>query len=204
MNLIGNPSFETGTFASWIPFNATINRSYVQTGFFSAELAGGMTNSYIQQTVPIVPNTSYQFVISLAKGNSLRAPMMSIFLLFLDVAQKTVSLGFAMSMRTLNQPYSETGAWKTIVEGTTVAPANAVYALVYIHKVPQDRSSSVLVDDIGLYSYGGGGSTPVDYTEIRNLLLSYLVSNTMIVIMTAVNRQGQRAMLRASLRMWLP
>lgn len=185
MNLIVNPGFETGTLASWQSFNTTINRRFVQTGFFSAQLDGGMTNSYIQQVVPIVSNSSYQFVISLAKSSSLRAPMMSIFLLFLDASKQTVSLGFAMSMRTLNQPDSDTGAWKTIVESTTVAPATAAYALLFIHKVPQQRSSPVLVDDIGLYAYSGGGGGGMDYTEIRNLLTSYLLANTTIVIMTA-------------------
>lgn len=190
MNLIGNPGFETGTFASWMTYNVTIDRRYVQTGFFSAELAGGMTNAYIQQVVPIIPNASYQFVISLAKSSSLRAPMMSIFLLFLDASQKTVALGFALSMRTLNQPDSQTGAWKTIVESTTIAPASAAYALVFIHKVPQDQSSPVVVDDIGLYALGGGGNTPVDYTEIRNLLLSYMATKSVIVIMTAGQPTG--------------
>jgi len=185
MNIIGNPGFETGTFASWAPFNATINRKYVQAGFCSAELAGGMTNAYLRQIVPIVPNTSYQFVISLGKSTELRAPMMSIFLLFLDASVQTVALGFALSMRTLNQPDCRIGAWKTIVEGTTIAPANAAYALVFIHKVPQQQSSPVLVDEVGLYPLGGGGGTPVNFTEIRDLLLAYMAANTVIVMMTA-------------------
>ncbi|WP_312115414.1 NTTRR-F1 domain [Brevibacillus reuszeri] len=190
MNLIANPGFETGTLAAWQSFNATINCRYVQTGFFSAQLEGGMTNSYIQQIVPVDSNSSYQFVISLAKAGELRAPMMSIFLLFLDAAQNTVSLGFALSMRTLNQPDSNTGAWKTIVESTTVSPVNAAYALLFVHKIPQQRSSPVLIDDIGLYANTGGGGGGMDYTEIRNLLTSYLVANSTIVIMTAGQPMG--------------
>lgn len=185
MNLIGNPGFETGTFASWTASNATLNQRYVQTGFFSAELAGDMNDSYLKQIASITPNISYQFVVSLAKGSLLRAPMMSIFLLFQDAMQQTLSIGAAISIRTLNQPDSQMGAWKTIVETSTVAPANAVYALVFIHKVPQYRSSSVLVDDVGLYPLGGGGDPPVDFTELRNLLLTYKSSNTTVVIMTA-------------------
>lgn len=190
MNLVVNPSFETGTLAFWNSVNATINRQYVQTGFCSAQLAGGMTLSYIQQIVTITPNLPYQFVFSLAKSSSLRAPMMSFFVLFLNGAFETVSLGFANSMRTLNQPDSSTGAWKTIVEGTTVAPANAANALIFIQKVPQQRSSPVVVDDIGLFARGGGGGGGVDYTEIRNLLTAYQLTNTRIVIMTSGQPTG--------------
>lgn len=190
MNLIVNPSFETGTLASWSYVNAMINRQYVQTGFFSAQLAGGMTISYLQQIVAITPNLPYQFVISLAKSTSLRAPMMSFFLQFLDHSFQTVSLGFANSMRTLNQPESATGAWKTIVEGTTVAPANAANALIFIQKVPQQGSSPVVVDDVGLFALGGGGGGNVDFTEIRNLLTGYQLTQTQIVIMTSGQPTG--------------
>ncbi len=149
-----------------------------------------MANAYIQQVVPIFPNASYQFVISLAKSSSLRAPMMSIFLLFLDASQKTLALGFALSMRTLNQPESQTGAWKTIVESTTIAPASAAYALVFIHKVPQDQSSPVLVDDIGLYSLGGGGNSispnnqlPFPGSPLYQLLTKHIGENITVFTM---------------------
>ncbi|MFS0566840.1 NTTRR-F1 domain [Brevibacillus invocatus] len=193
MNLINNGGFETGSLWPWQGMNASIHSMHLQTGYFCAELAGGMIKASIQQIVPVEPHVSYLFSMSIAKSQISGAPLMSMFLLFLDHFYQTASVGFANSMRIRNQPQSETGAWKTIVESTTESPPNAAYALLCILKAPQQASSAVLVDDIGLYLTGGGGGSGVDYTEIRNLLTSYQASNTTIVIMTSGQQTGAAA-----------
>ncbi|MBM7717577.1 hypothetical protein JOC94_004606, partial [Bacillus thermophilus] len=155
INLIRNGGFETGTFEFWNAVNATITSTNAHSGQFAASFDIGSQTSSLSQTVPITPNQTYLFKVSLATRAFNNRVLLRI--VFLNDADQVVGTGLDTEVNfgsIFSSPTFE--AWKEIYHVTEPAPATATKARVEIIKPGVVGSiDRVLVDDVNLLEFDG-------------------------------------------------
>lgn len=147
-NVLGNPGFETGTFAEWgTSTGAYISGAISHSGHYSAYVTGNSTiQSLIWQPITnIVQGANYYFggwVV--ASGGATGTA--GVIVVWKNAAGETISESTASG--------SVSGTWQhfTLV---TVAPALTVSAIIYLTLFQDVTSGQVGFDDIEFYAADG-------------------------------------------------
>lgn len=145
-----NPSFETGSLAPWVGFNAAVTPNDAHQGFFKAELAGQGLNSFIYQFIPVNPGDNGQLILSLAKDVEDTSPPVSVTVQYYDEGSTFLGYGLLQNIATDGLPVVAGQAWKTVYSLVDAVPLMAANALIVINALPTPESSKVLVDDVEL------------------------------------------------------
>lgn len=163
-NLIINSGFETGTLAPFTGLNVLIQSNNSHSGKYSAIFPGGLRESKLMQSVPIVPGSRLQFIVSLSKGDEKPGPPIT-----LGIAYQTSSFVFIEYGLKMEIQYNQ---WSDVLEKNrfefiqypTPPPPNATYAQVFIMKSPAKGTADVLIDTIQLLELNHGNVGDSLYT----------------------------------------
>ncbi|MEB8730861.1 NTTRR-F1 domain, partial [Bacillus cereus] len=157
-NLIINGNFESGTLNPFVTTNVQIDGTNSHSGKYSASLIGGETSAQLIQVIPIFPNESFEFLISLAKTGGAPSPPLSIILAYY-YNSLFLKYGLNMSIPSDHLPNSNQNHWLEIYQNTSSSPALANKAILLIYKEGQAGSSKVLIDDVSLQYFTGSTGT---------------------------------------------
>ncbi|MEB9662956.1 NTTRR-F1 domain, partial [Bacillus cereus] len=148
-NLIMNGGFESGTLAPFITTNVQVVNTNSHSGIYSASLIGGEANAQLIQAIPIPPNESFEFLISLAKIGGAPSPPLSIKLAYY-YNSIFLEQGLIISIPLNHLPNGNQSNWLEIYLITPQSPPLANKAILLIYKEGQAGSSRVLIDDVAL------------------------------------------------------
>ena len=112
-NRITNTSFEADTLSPWVSLNGTIINNESHSGFRAVQLSGGMTNSFVYQTVPVSPGESFELIVSLAKVGDMPAPPMTLAINYYDNAFNFMDYGIITHVDVDRIPNVENCLWHT-------------------------------------------------------------------------------------------
>ncbi|PKM94267.1 MAG: hypothetical protein CVU84_12480 [Firmicutes bacterium HGW-Firmicutes-1] len=159
---IVNGGFETAALFPWISSGATITSQFSHSGFFAARLAGGFSSSFILQFLPVPPEQSFEFLVSLTRIGAASNPLTSLFIGYLDAANNFLGQGLSVTIPEGNLPQASSKDWLTIYETTDPSPVGTTQAMVLISTLAQAGTSDIVVDDVSLLEVISA-STPVTF-----------------------------------------
>ena len=154
-----NGGFETGAFSPWQELNAVITSEYRHSGFFAAQLEGGTSDAYIVQFLPLNPEQSFEFIVSLAKVGASSNALVLISVEYYDAAFNYIGAGLTKAIAAGALPDVTENNWLEIYDTTSESPPGTAFADVLIAKLPQEGSADIVVDDVSLLAVEAGGAT---------------------------------------------
>ena len=188
-NRIVNGGFETGSISPFSGLGISIRNTTSHSGNFSIGFTGGTGTYSLSQTVNVSPGENFEFLVSLAKLNTLTSPPISINISYLDINNNFVGTALTITIPSGRL----TNNWVEIYGTTSLAPTAARRARVLITKQSQSSSATVVVDDVALLAVTGGSSGPVgDFTVGGNLTVngSTQLGNSLSDLVSVAGSQG--------------
>lgn len=160
-NRIINGGFETGSIYPFSASNVFITNTNSHLGVFSAQLVGGVMNSYLAQFVSISPHETFKFFASFTKIGSSISPPIRIVIAYYDASFNFLENGLVTQIVTDRLCTNDEGDWLEVYFTTSPAPDLSSQAFVLINKLPQSDSANMLVDDVSLVSV----TSPIGTTD---------------------------------------
>lgn len=164
-NRVINGGFESGALAPWVGLGASVTSAFSHSGFFSAQLDGGLSNSYIFQFVPASPGENFEVFVSLADSGPANSAFVSVTVQYYSATFTFLGYGLILNIPSGRLPNAANETWLELYQTTTAAPAGTTQALVLVNKLPQAGSPNVLVDDVALLLTVSAGPTPFVWGE---------------------------------------
>lgn len=148
-DFVDNHGFESGDIFPWTGSNANIEKAdHSHAGFFSARLAGGEINSFLQQSFTLSPGFSFEFFISLAKVGIAPSPPISITVGYYDASTNFLGYGINKFIPANRLPDNNLRKWYEIFAVSAPVPSSIDHVLLLINKLPLIGSADVVVDDV--------------------------------------------------------
>lgn len=183
-DLIMNGGFETGSLSPWLGSGVTLATLPTHTGFYAVQLAGGGTNSYLYQMVPVTPGERYTLFLSLATNVMGTSPPLSVMLLYLDASYAFLGYGLTQYLPAGSLPNGGAGNWKSVYALSSPVPATGAYAILMVNQLPSVSSVPVLVDDVVLGTGGESVSSGVSFPLMAAKFQSLMGSSVTIYVGT--------------------
>lgn len=150
-SVLENPSFETGTLAPWVGFNATVTPGNAHQGFFKAELGTQDESGVIYQLISVAPGDTGQLILSLTKATGeAPSPLLAIVITYFDADFNFIETGLLQRISTNELPLNSNQAWKTVYSLTLTVPPTGSFAIVSLSTPPLAGASSIFLDDVEL------------------------------------------------------
>lgn len=149
-NSIVNGGFESGALTPFTGANTVIDGTRSHAGTFSARLAGGTANAFVQQFIPVLPGDGFELFVSLSKVGPAASSPVSITVGYYNGSFAFLGYGLIAFIPAGRLPSVTDNDWQEIYQTVAPAPDGATQALVLINKLPQAGSADLLVDDVAL------------------------------------------------------
>lgn len=159
--------------APWFADHVELDRTYSQTGSFSARLEGGAVNAYLGQTVAAESGQSFTLQVTLGKFAPIASPPVSISIAFYNDAFQLLEYGLVYNLTSGEVPEQ---AWLDLLLVTTDAPASTARAMVLINKLPLEESAALFVDRLTLTAHSDKAEQP-DVSKSQRTLDGVLPSS---------------------------
>jgi spore maturation protein CgeB len=145
-NRISNGDFQSEEWDPWLPTNTTRNDTVSLSGSKCAEFAGGMTNAFIQQYVPVEQGKVYQFSASFARLGEGKPAFVSIMIQYFT-ADNVFITSALQAMTYCDVENAADLGWLPLRAVTIAAPETAGKALIIINKLPVEDAAPIVVAD---------------------------------------------------------